>query len=209
LALTACRVSTTRQEARSLPGGILLLRFDDFDWSKMHWFSHQLKAHRDAPGLIVDLRHNPGGTLISMDFMVGDLVDHDFTYACSINRAGHRWKLKALTLGSARFRGPVAVLVDQTSGSAAELFAAVLQEQHRARIIGRKTDGDVLLARFRELADGGMLEYSYFDLRTAGGRRLEGSGVTPDVILPPPTLEELQAGRDLDVEAAVRLLSQP
>jgi len=209
LTLTAGSVSMARQEMQSLPGGILLFRFDDFDWSKMHWLSSELKAHPSAPGVIIDLRHNPGGTLISLDFMVGEFFDHDFTYAFSVDRDGNRRNHKALVLASAHYHGRIAVLVNQASGSAAELFAAVLQEQRRAIVIGRKTAGVVLSAEFRSLGDGGMLEYSDRDLRLADGRRLEGTGVIPDVVPPPLALDDLRGGRDPELDAALRVLNQP
>jgi carboxyl-terminal processing protease len=209
LALTACRVSIALQEARLLPDGIVYLRFDEFDRSKMHWVSKQLKLHRDAPGVVIDLRHNPGGTLLALDFMVGEFFDRGFSYAVSVDRSGRRHQLRALTLGSARFHGRVAVLVDHVSGSAAEIFAAALQEKRRATIIGHRTGGAVLSAKFRTLPAGGLLEYSDRDLLTVQGRRLEGNGVVPDITPPPPTLADLRAGRDPDLEAALRILTQP
>jgi C-terminal processing protease CtpA/Prc len=46
-------------------------------------------------------------------------------------------------------------------------------------------------------------------LRTAQGRRLDGSGVKPDIEPPQTTLEDLRQGRDPDVDAALRILRQP
>jgi carboxyl-terminal processing protease len=209
LTLTARRVSIALHEERLLPGGIVHLRFDEFDWSKMHWLSKQLKLHRNAPGVVIDLRRNPGGTLLALDFMVGEFFDRSFSYAVSVKRSGERHRLRAMTLGSARYNGRVAVLVDHVSGSAAEIFAAALQEKHRATIIGRLTGGAVLSAKFRKLPAGGLLEYSTRDLLTEQGRRLEGNGVIPDITAPQPTLADLRAGRDPDLETALRILAQP
>jgi carboxyl-terminal processing protease len=209
LALTARRVSVALRELRLLPGGIVYLRFDEFDWPKMHWLSTQLKLHRAAPGVVIDLRHNPGGTLLALDLTVGEFFDRGFRYAVSVDRAGGRHQLKALTLGSAHYHGRVAVLVDRVSGSAAEIFAAALQEKHRATIIGRRTGGAVLSAKFRALPAGGLLEFSNRDVVTAQGRRLEGNGVVPDIASQPPTLADLRAGRDPDLESALRILAEP
>jgi carboxyl-terminal processing protease len=209
LALTACRVSVARREVRVLPAGFVYLRFDEFDWATMRWFSRQLKRHRDAPGVVVDLRQNAGGILLALDFTIGEFFDRGFVYAVSIDRSGHRRNLKTLTLGSAHYRGRLAVLVDHLSASAAEIFAATMQEQHRGIVVGHKTAGDVLSARLRSLAGGGMLEYSDRDLRTAQGRRLEGNGVIPDVEAPKADLGDLRAARDPDLAAALRRLKQP
>ena len=209
LALTATRVSIVRQEARTLPGGFVYLRFDEFDWSRMRWLSRQLKAHREAPGVVIDLRQNAGGMLLSLDLVLGEFFERGFVYAESVDREGGRHKLRVLTLGSAHYRGRVAVLVGRFSASAAEIFAAAVQEQRRGTVVGRRTVGDVLSARMRSLPDGGILEYSDRDLHTAAGRRLEGSGVTPDVEPPPLALDDLRSGRDPDLEAALRVLQQP
>jgi carboxyl-terminal processing protease len=126
-----------------------------------------------------------------------------------VDRCGHRRNLQVLTLGSAHYRGRVAVLVDHLSASAAEIFAATMQEKRRGTVIGRKTSGYVLFARLHSLPDGGMLECSEDDLRTIQDKRLEGHGVMPDVESPPATLDDLRAGRDPDLDAALRILRQP
>ena len=209
LALTARRVSVAREVARVLPGGLVFLRFDEFDWSSMRWLCGELKRRRDAPGVVVDLRQNPGGVLLALDFMVGEFFDRSFAYAVSVDRSGRRRNLHAMTLGSARYHGRLVVLVDHPSASAAEIFAATMQEQHRGTIVGRKTAGDVLGARMRSLPGGGMLEYSDCDLRTAKGSRLNGNGVIPDVQPAAITLADLRSGRDPDIEEALRILQRP
>jgi carboxyl-terminal processing protease len=209
MTLTASLVSTAREESRLLPGGVVYLRFDDFDWATMRWLSRQLKEHRKAPAVVIDLRHNLGGSVLALDFVAGEFFNQGFDYAVMVDRSGHHRNLQVLMFGSAHYRGRVAVLVDRLSASAAEILAATLQERHRATVIGRKTSGYVLFARMRSLPDGGMLEWSEDDLRTMQGRRLEGNGVTPDVETPPATVDDLRAGRDPDLDAALRILRQP
>jgi carboxyl-terminal processing protease len=209
LSLTAGLVSTARTEARLLPGGALYLRFDDFDWGKMRWLSRQLKKHRSAPAAVIDLRHNPGGMVLSLGFMLGEFFDRSFRYAERIDRSGHTRNLKVRMFGSAHYRGKVAVLVDHFSASAAEIFAATMQERHRGIVIGHKTAGYVLFARLHSLPGGGMLECSEYDLRTEDGTRLEGRGVTPDIVPPRATLNDLREGVDPDIDAALRIFRQP
>ncbi len=209
LTLRACPVSTAREEARTLAGGVVYLRFDEFDWAAMRWLRRQLKEHRTAPAVVIDLRHNPGGTVFALDFVVGEFFDSKFPYGAWTGRSGRRRDLKPVMFGSAHFHGRVAVLVDHLSASAAEIFAATMQEKRRGAVIGHKTAGYVLSARLHSLPGGGMLECSEGDLRTAQGRRLEGGGVTPDVEPPVVTLEDLRAGRDPDLDAALRILRQP
>ena len=107
--------------------------------------------------------------------------------------------------GSARFGGRVIVLVDRGTASAAEIFAAVLQDHGRATVVGRPTAGAVLASWFHELPDGGQLQLSREDYLAPKGRRLEGGGVEPDVRVP-RTLADVRAGLDRDIEAALRAL---
>jgi len=102
----------------------------------------------------------------------------------------------------------VVVLVDRGTASAAEIFAAVMQDHGRATVLGRPTAGAVLASWSYELADGGQLQLSREDYLAPKGRRLEGRGVEPDQTVP-RTLADLRAGRDRDIEAALRWMGGP
>ena len=108
-------------------------------------------------------------------------------------------------IGSAEYRGPVVVLVDGATGSAAEIFAAVLQDHGRATGVGRRTAGEVLASWFYRLPDGGELQLSREDYVAPKGRRIEGKGVEPDIVVP-RRLEDVRAGRDVELERAVEVL---
>jgi len=76
---------------------------------------------------------------------------------------------------------PLVVLTSENTSSAAEILAATLQAKGRAKVIGSGTCGCVLAIRNRHaLPDGGVLDVSEFDYRTANGVRLEGAGIKPD-----------------------------
>lgn len=194
-----------RQEARVLPGGFVYLRFDAFDTADRRWLSEQLKTNREAPGVVIDLRRNPGGGTISMGITIGEFFERSVDCGTFITRGGYRGGKSSWQIGSARYRGRVVVLVDGATGSAAEIFAAVLQEHARATIVGRKTAGAVLASWFHGLPDGGELQLSREDYVTPKGRRLENDGVEPDVKVA-RTVADVRAGRDADLEAALRVL---
>jgi carboxyl-terminal processing protease len=97
------------------------------------------------------------------------------------------------------------VLVDTATGSAAEIFAAVLQDHGRATIVGRRTAGAVLASWFYRLPDGGELQLSREDYIAPKGRRIEAAGVQPDIVVP-RLLADVRAGRDRDLESALRVL---
>ena len=62
-----------RQVARELPGGFRYLRFDSFSFANLRWLSAELKAHRAAPGVVVDLRQNLGGMVAANSMAAGIL----------------------------------------------------------------------------------------------------------------------------------------
>lgn len=208
LAIAAQSLSTKpRQEVRVLAGGVVYLRFDAFDTADRRWLSDQLKTNRAAPGVVIDLRRNPGGGTISLGITIGEFFDRAVDCGTFITRGGYRGGKSSWQIGSARYGGSVVVLVDGATGSAAEIFAAVLQEHGRAAIVGRKTAGAVLASWYHGLPDGGELQLSRQDYVTPQGRRLEKEGVEPDVKVV-RTVADVRAGRDVDLEAALRVLAK-
>lgn len=197
-----------RREERMLPGGIPLLRFDEFDGPARRWLSERLKSRADAPGVVIDLRRNSGGETFSLGIVIGEFFRQAVDCGVFVTRAGTSAVKSSWQWGSARYAGRVVVLVGRGTASAAEIFAAVLQDHGRATIIGRPTAGAVLASWFYELPDGGQLQLSREDYLAPKGRRLEGRGVEPDIAVP-RTLADLRAARDRDVEAALGAIGVP
>ena len=182
--------------ARTLPGGLVYLRFDGFDPTDRRWLSAQLKEHHDAPGVVIDLRRNSGGDTFSLGISIGEFFEHAVDDGKFIARDGDGERQRSFQLGSARYTGPVAILAGPATASAAEIFSAVLQAQNRA-----------VLSWFYRLPDGGELQLSVRDYVSPRGVRLEGNGVEPDVaVTAAPTLAEFRAGRDPELETAMTRL---
>lgn len=206
LTLQAATLTTAaQQEVRELEGGVMYLRFDEFDRTDRRWLGEQLRRHANAPAVIVDLRRNSGGDTHSLAISIGEFFDRPVHCGTFISRNGSRTVKQSVQWGSARYRGRVAVLVDASSASSAEIFAAVLKDQQRAIVVGRKTAGAVLASWFHRLPDGGLLQLSREDYIAPNGRRIETNGVEPDVVVT-RTLADFRAGRDPDLEVALAVL---
>ncbi len=207
IALTARTVSTQPILATTIrEDGIVVLRFDQFDRESARWLRDQLKTHADAPGLIIDLRQNPGGDAAALGRMLGEFFTHRVDMGTFVSRRGFSDRLHAWHwFASASYTGPVAILVSRNSASSAEIFAAVMQYHHRATTFGETTAGAVLASRFFPLPGGGRLQMAIDDYISPGGRRLEGNGVTPDHLIT-QTAADLRAGRDPVLTAAVGAL---
>jgi carboxyl-terminal processing protease len=81
-----------------------------------------------------------------------------------------------------------------------------LKDHERATIVGRPTAGAVLASWFYSLPDGGELQLSREDYIAPNGRRIEGNGVEPNIVVT-RTLADIRTGRDPDLETALRVLT--
>jgi carboxyl-terminal processing protease len=208
------RVREPALTTRELGGGIRLVSFNIFTPEIAARLARELNgATKEARALIIDLRDNGGGEAEAMTDAASIFLPAGTSLGAFTDREG-RVRLdphtRAALLSSAdalpRFRRPVAILIGPRTASAAEVFAAALGEQRRATITGERSCGCVLgISRRHTLPDGGTLDISETDYRTARGTRLEGLGVAPDHIAA-PTREDLRTGRDPALARAVELI---
>lgn len=182
------------------PGYVALNVFFD-PVTVMPAFARAMTELRDAPGLILDLRGNPGGIGNMALGMAGWLVAERGRSLGVMRTRGSQMNF-AVIPRAVTYDGPVAVLVDGLSGSTAEILAGGLQSLGRARVFGTRTAGAALPAVTAELPDGDVLLYAVADYVTAAGVSLEGAGVAPDVEVA-LTRESLLSGKDAVLDAAV------
>jgi len=185
------------------PEGVLVITFNSFDGPSREWVQAQLAAAQadPPPAIIIDLRGNGGGDAWELRRILSPFFTEPTAYGIvdsgpifgGVRKTG-RWRTP--------WTGKLAVLISGRTASAAELFAAAIQESGRGPVVGSKSAGAVVASRHFDLPDGGMLSIGIRSFRTAAGVTLEHSGVTPDVVTA-PTLEELRQGRDPTLRAAV------
>jgi C-terminal processing protease CtpA/Prc len=95
----------------------------------------------DTDGLVIDLRQNPGGTNPGVNRLARFLLAEPGVVGIHTGRATKPREWRHQGGGASAYRGKVAVLIDEGTGSASEVFAALLQERVRATIIGRTSSG--------------------------------------------------------------------
>jgi C-terminal processing protease CtpA/Prc len=165
-------------------------------------------AHKHQT-LILDLRSNPGGSIDTLEHLIGNVFDHDVKIADRVGRKEMNPQL-AKTVGDGCFNGKIIVLVDSLSGSSSELFARVMQLEKRGTVIGDRTYGGVMEARHYPYSQGLDTKIFYgfsvtdADLIMKDGKSIEHTGVTPDEIVL-PTGQDLAAGRDPVLARAAEL----
>ncbi|MGH7505584.1 MAG: S41 family peptidase [Longimicrobiales bacterium] len=175
-------------------------------------FDQAIDDVRDCDGVVIDLRGNPGGVAGMVMGVAGHFFD-EVTPLGILRSRGTELKLVAnprlVNRAGQRvepFAGRVAILTDAASVSTSEIFAAGMQSNRRARIFGDTTAGQALPAVAVRLPNGDVLMHVIADLTGPDGRRIEGSGVAPDVMVP-LTRAGLLAGHDAPLEAAIRWIA--
>jgi carboxyl-terminal processing protease len=132
-------------------------------------------------GIILDLRGMNGYSSSNVEGILGEfIIGHLGGYANRRNsqdgiiaRPGKHYEQLS--------KVPMVVLVDEDTVADGEAIAAILQATGRAKVIGSKTLGRVLLTDFYNLPDGGAIGVATQQFVLRDGTRLQGHGVTPDL----------------------------
>lgn len=198
----------TSIEVDTLPGGIGYISFNAFmdPVHVMPVFNEAMASFMDSDGVIIDVRGNPGGIIGIAMGMTGWLVEEKNRYLGTMFT--RNTEFKCIIFPRVRvYKGPVAVLIDGSSGSCSEIFAGGLKDLGRARLFGSRTAGAVLPSVFERLPNGDGFQYAFADYFSAGGERLEGIGVTPDIEIF-HTHDSLLQGKDIVLEEAVEWIRE-
>ncbi len=165
---------------------------------------------RKHKALIIDLRENPGGAVLTMDRMLGNLFDHEIKVADRTGRKEMKPEI-AKSRGKDIFTGKLVVLVDSQSASASEVFSRVIQLEKRGTVVGDQSAGAVMEAIHYASSQGTDTKFFYgfsvteADLIMKDGKSLEHVGVTPDVVIN-PTGKDLAAASDPVLAKAAELV---
>jgi len=141
-----------------------------------------LKAQAGGPvtGLILDLRHNPGG-LLDQAVKVSDRFMESGVIVTTKGRGGKHVEVERAHAQGTEPRYPMVVLVDGGTASASEIVAGALQDSGRAVVIGTRTFGKGSVQTVIELEDGSGLKLTIARYYTPSGRSIQERGIGPDV----------------------------
>jgi carboxyl-terminal processing protease len=189
-------------EARKLAGGAGYIKFNEFldPATIMPKFEAALKQFARAPGVVLDLRGNPGGIGIMAMGIAGFFIEEQGKQLGEMKMRDATLKFVIFPRPET-FAGKLAILIDEGSASTTEILAGGLQDLGRARIFGTRSAGAALPSDIVRLPNGDGFQYAQASYTSEKGKVLEGAGVTPDVEVR-QTQEALLAGRDLVIEAA-------
>lgn len=182
LELTATRdiveVQTVTSEMKDGQiGYIAVSEFDSVTYDQFEEALNDLES-QGMQGLVIDLRGNPGGSLTTVTDMLKLLLPEG-TIVSTKDKNGNTEEITCD--GSHEFTKPLAVLVNQYSASASEIFSGAIQDYGTGTIVGMTTYGKGVVQQLMDLGDGTCFKVTIAEYYTPSGRSINGTGVEPDV----------------------------
>lgn len=159
--------------------------------------------------LILDLRGNPGGYIMTLERLASHFFDREVKIA---NLKGRKEKkpMLARKRDGKPYDGRLIVLIDSKSASCSEMFARLMQLEKRGKVVGDLSSGKVMQSLFHVMETGVNRVVRYgasitdADVIMTDGKSLEHTGVTPDELLK-PSAEDMAAMRDPVLARAFQL----
>lgn len=192
-------------ETKSLGDTVGYIKFNLFVVPAVDKFCSAISQFKDKKAVVIDLRGNIGGSYGVLMGISGLLTDKNFILGTEIFKIGRNVRLIRPHLKN--YKGRIIVLTDNLSYSAAEIFAAALQENKRAIVVGEKSAGEALPAVTRILPTGAIFLYPIANFETPNGNLLEGKGIEPNVRIGLDR-KSLLEGIDRQLQAALDYLKE-
>ena len=178
MSMTRKRMETTVASSKLLNEHVGLVTIQNFDERCADETIAAIKTllNQGADMLLFDVRNNPGGYVDELT----KVLDYLLPEGNLIRTVGTDGSDETVTSDADCVKVPMAVLVNENTYSAAELFAVDLSEYGVARIFGQKTSGKGFFQQVFQFSDGSAAGISVGRYYTSQGNNLEGIGLTPD-----------------------------
>lgn len=160
--------------------GIGYLSISQFEPYTTEEFEKQLEEllAQNVSGIVFDLRDNPGGMLdVVVDIM--DRIMGESVIVYTQDRQGNQEFERSTD--QEKLELPMAVLINEGSASASEIFAGALQDTGEAVIVGTTSFGKGIVQRMSDMNDGTGYKITVSEYFTPKGRNIHGIGIEPDV----------------------------
>ncbi len=207
--LTRAQIHTPTVSSGLLQGDIGYISVSSFEDVTKEQFRNALDE-LEAQGqkaLIIDLRDNGGGLLATAVDMLDRLLPQGLVVYTQ-DKKGR--KQEYFSTDDESFDKPIAILVNENSASASEVFAGAMQDYGSAVLVGTTTFGKGIVQSVFNLSDSTALKLTTSKYYTPKGRNIHGTGLEPDI---PAELDGQSAPQrqgdiliDAQVKRAVRYL---
>ena len=201
--------------SKMLANNIAYIQITTFGDTTTQDFHNQLAAlmAQNPKGLILDLRDNTGGVLstaisVASEFIPSGVIVSEKTGDGKV--APH----DAIAGGLATNKSlPMIVLVNGYSASASEIVAGAMQDTGRAKLLGVTTYGKGTVQLWIPLSSNkadnqGAVAVTVARWLTPKGNTIDKKGLTPDIVVQ-MTADDIKAGKDPQLDAAIKQLTSP
>ena len=196
--------------SKMLDGGIGYIQISEFQSKTEEQFKSALAdlKKQGMKSLIVDVRSNPGG-LITAAANILDQILPEGTVVYTEDKYGKR---EDYTSDSKCLKCPIAVLVNENSASASEIFAGAIKDYNYGTLSGTKTFGKGIVQTVFPLEDGDAVKITTAKYYTPKGNYIHGVGIEPDINLTykysGPEDEAYDMKYDNQVQKAIKVLAE-
>ena len=193
--LTRAEIKISSVEQTIIDGSIGYMRLNRFTGLTDKEFRQAMQKFfpngkiKDVKSLILDLRYNPGGLLVSANsvtdaFLSGGLI---------VSTKGRLAQFNREHLASSRTICPlnvdVIVLINEYSASGSEIVAGALKDHKRALLVGEKTYGKGVVQQRFSLESGGAVSLTISTYYTPNDVSINKKGIEPHIKVTPLQLE--------------------
>lgn len=191
-------IPTVRWGWLSKDEGIAYIKILQFSSTTFNSFYEAVKYFANektkVEGIIIDLRYNPGGVLDEVLKMLDVLIPKGLLLETRGRTPDSNSKVFATGKDPIiPLDIPMVVMINEGSASASEIFSGVLQDTHRAVIVGNKSFGKGSVQTVLNLPDGSGVKITIARYYLPSGRTPDKIGITPDV-----EVETLKIDKDIE-----------
>ncbi len=198
--LTREEITVPTVESRIIKNGIAYIGLAQFTEKTPEELEENISRlkQQGLRGVILDLRSNPGGELMSAVKVAGNFVPAGPVVYIDY-RGGRQEEHRAQ---GNNLKIPLAVLVNEHSASAAEIVAGAVKDTGSGIVVGQKTFGKGVVQMVFDLDNGAGLKLTTARYLTPKKNDINKTGVTPDVVVDQPP-----GGPDVQLQRAIDLIS--
>ncbi|WP_370323953.1 S41 family peptidase [Euzebya sp.] len=210
LTLTLREIDLPTVAGRILDSGYGYVGLAQFTRHAAEQLTDELRTFADqgVPGVVLDLRGNPGGLLDEAVDVVSLFVEEGTVVTVESNLGTTEHRVSGTTVAPDL---PLVVLVDGNSASASEIVAGALQDLDRAEVVGQTTFGKGTVQTIQDLSEGAGVKFTTAEYFTPSGDSIQDVGVEPDVTASGDAAAMLASAEDVlaDLIAAGTATDEP
>ena len=182
--ITRGEVRVPSVKTRMLEGKLGYAKIRNFSRTTHDDFESKVRELGELEGFVLDLRGNTGGSMGAASQLADLFLDDGYIFTVR-DRGGP----SRVPGSSSRARpgtlisGPIVVLVDRSTASAAEILSGSMAPLSHVRIVGQVTFGKGLIQRVVPLPDEMLLKLTVGEYFLSGNRKVHETGIEPDILL--------------------------